>query len=263
MVTKLQLIGGGRMGQALAGGLIDAGWADAGELAVAEIDVAQREHLAHLYPAVLIIDRPMPGVDAVLAVKPHLVEEVCRSLTDPRRIISIAAGVTIAAIEAALPAGAVVIRVMPNTPALVRAGAAGLAGGAHASADDIAWATAILGAVGEAVVVTESQLDAVTGLSGSGPAYVFLLAEAMTDAGVAAGLDRGVAARLATQTIYGAGKMMVETGTSPTELRAQVTTPAGTTAAGLAAFEDHGFRAAVGAAVRAATDRSIELGRAG
>jgi len=115
--------------------------------------------------------------------------------------------------------------------------------------------------VGRTVVVSESQLDAVTGMSGSGPAYLFLVAEAMTDAGVRKGLPRPVAAELAINTIYGAGKMMVETGTSPVDLRAAVTTPAGTTAAGLAALEDHGLRAAISAAVGAATERSIEIGQ--
>ncbi|MCL4140623.1 UNVERIFIED_CONTAM: hypothetical protein GTU68_014269 [Idotea baltica] len=164
--------------------------------------------------------------------------------------------------EAALPSATPVMRSMPNTPALVGAGAAGLAGGSSASADDIEWASDILSSVGVAVEVSESMLDAVTGLSGSGPAYLFLVAEAMTDAGVAIGLTRDVAARLARQTIYGAGKMMVETGTEPAELRAGVTTPAGTTAAGLAALEDRGLRAAMAAAIKAAAQRSIELGKA-
>ena len=176
-------------------------------------------------------------------------------------MLSVAAGITIAAMETALPPGTAVIRAMPNTPALVGAGAAGLAPGSAASDDDVAWAAGILGSVGVAEVVGEPLLDAVTGLSGSGPAYVFLLAEAMTDAGVAMGLTRAVAGRLATQTIAGAGRMLVGDGADPVDLRAGVTTPAGTTAAGLGALEDGGLRATVAAAVRAATERSVELGR--
>ncbi|MGH1487824.1 MAG: pyrroline-5-carboxylate reductase [Acidimicrobiales bacterium] len=261
-MTKLQMIGGGKMGQALLQGLIDAQWATPEELAVVEVLTDQRDRLAGQFPGLTVIDRPLTAVDAVLAVKPHFVAEVCGALREPTRVLSIAAGVTIATMEAALPNATPVMRSMPNTPALVGAGAAGLAGGSTASADDIEWASGILSSVGVAVEVNESMLDAVTGLSGSGPAYLFLVAEAMTDAGVAIGLTRDVSARLARQTIYGAGKMMVETGTEPAELRAGVTTPAGTTAAGLAALEDRGLRAAMAAAVKAAAQRSIELGKA-
>ncbi len=261
-MTKLQVIGGGKMGQALVGGLIDSGWAGAEELAVVEVVADQRDRLRKGFPGVAVLERPEAGVDSVLAVKPNLVAAVCRSLERPGRVLSIAAGITIEAIEGALPAGTSVIRAMPNTPALVGAGAAALAGGATASAGDVSWASAILESVGGAVVVAEPLLDAVTGLSGSGPAYVFLVAEALTDAGVAMGLTRDVAALLATRTIYGAGKMMVESGDEPVALRAGVTTPAGTTAAGLAALEEHGLRAALAAAVRAATLRSAELGAA-
>ncbi len=261
-MTKLQVIGGGKMGQALVGGLIDSGWAGAEELAVVEVVADQRDRLRKGFPGVAVLERPEAGVDSVLAVKPNLVAAVCRSLERPGRVLSIAAGITIEAIEGALPAGTSVIRAMPNTPALVGAGAAALAGGTTASAGDVSWASAILESVGGAVVVAEPLLDAVTGLSGSGPAYVFLVAEALTDAGVAMGLTRDVAALLATRTIYGAGKMMVESGDEPVALRAGVTTPAGTTAAGLAALEEHGLRAALAAAVRAATLRSAELGAA-
>lgn len=259
--TRLQMIGGGKMGQALLQGMISAGWAEPEQLAVVEVQADQRDRLASEFPGVLVIDRPLQGVDSVLAVKPYLVQEVCAALTDPGRVLSIAAGITVATMEAVLPAGTAVIRAMPNTPALVGAGAAALCGGRTAADADVAWASAILGSAGQVVVVAEPLLDAVTGLSGSGPAYLFLAAEAMTDAGVSMGLTRDVAALLATQTIYGAGKMMIETEQDPVALRAGVTTPAGTTAAGLAVLEDHGFRAAIAAAVRAATERSLELGK--
>ena len=260
-MTVLQMIGGGRMGQALIGGLIEADWAPVGELAVVEVVPEQRDRLAAAFDGLTVIDRPMPGVDAVLAVKPPSVADVCRALVEPTRVLSIAAGITIETMEAALPAGVPVVRAMPNTPALVGAGAAGLAPGSSASDGDLAWASGILAAVGESVTVAESLLDAVTGVSGSGPAYVFLLAEALTDAGVSVGLTRDVAATLARHTIYGAGKLMVETGTDPVELRAGVTTPAGTTAAGLDRLEAGGLRATVARAVQAAAERSAELGR--
>jgi pyrroline-5-carboxylate reductase len=149
---------------------------------------------------------------------------------------------------------------MPNTPALVGAGAAAVAGGTHATDDDLAWAEAVLGAVGTVVRVPEAQLDAVTGLSGSGPAYVFLVAEALIDAGVLVGLPRPASRELAVQTLLGAARLLAETGEGPEALRAQVTSPGGTTAAGLRALESGGVRAALIDAVVAATERSRELG---
>ncbi len=256
------MIGGGKMGQALLQGLAASGWAPPEQLAVVEVVAEQRQRLVETFPGLLVVDRPLAGVDSVLAVKPHFVADVCASLTSAGRVLSIAAGVTLATMEAALPDGTAVVRAMPNTPALVGAGAAALCGGSSAIEADIDWATGILGSAGEVVQVTEVQLDAVTGLSGSGPAYVCLMAEAMIDAGVAVGLSRDVASKLAIQTIYGAGKMMAETGEEPSALRAAVTTPAGTTAAGLAALEEHGLRAALAAAVRSAAERSVELGKA-
>ncbi len=249
------------MGQALLQGLIDAGWADPADLAVVEVVADQRAALTAAHPGVRVLDEPLAGRDTLVAVKPNLVVDVCATLDRPGRVLSVAAGITIASMEAALPAGTPVIRAMPNTPALVGAGAAGLAAGSSAGHDDVAWASGILGSVGVAEVVAEPLLDAVTGLSGSGPAYVFLLAEALTDAGVAMGLTRAVAGRLATQTIAGAGRMLVADGADPVDLRAGVTTPAGTTAAGLGALEHGGLRATVASAVRAATERSIEMGR--
>ncbi len=259
-MVKLQVIGAGRMGQALIGGLLGAGWAEADEIVFVEPNVATEAHVIETY-GVQSLDAPAAGVDTLVAVKPQYVVPVCENLERPTRILSIAAGITIEAIETAMIAEAPVIRVMPNTPALVGAAAAGVAGGTHAGDDDVAWAVGILDAVGDAVVVPEHLLDAVTGLCGSGPAYVFLMAEALTDAGVAMGLTRADADALARQTIYGAGKLMVESDSSPVDLRAGVTTPAGTTAAGLGALEEAGFRVAMAKAVRAATERSIELGK--
>ncbi len=258
--TTLQMIGGGKMGQALIGGLLSAGWAEPSELAVVEVLAEQRTRLSAAFPGVQVIDAPLSAVDAVVAVKPHLVTEVCSGIDSPTRLISIAAGITIAAIEATVPPSTPVVRVMPNTPSLVGAGASAVAGGSAAADHDIAWAVEILEAVGEAVVVSEPLLDAVTGLSGSGPAYVFLIAEALIDAGVSAGLPADLASTLASQTLYGAAKLLVESESGPSELRAGVTTPAGTTAAGLRVLEQQAVRGAFIDAVQAATDRSRELG---
>jgi len=175
-------------------------------------------------------------------------------------VLSIAAGVTIAAIEGALP-GRPVVRAMPNTGALVGQGAAAIAAGAHASAPDLDLAERVLGAVGLVVRVKESQLDAVTGLSGSGPAYVFLVAEAMIEAGVLVGLTRDTSAALVRQTLVGAAALLGDGSDAPEALRAAVTSPGGTTAAGLRVLEAHGVRAAFLEAVEAATARSEQLGR--
>jgi pyrroline-5-carboxylate reductase len=262
-VTRLQIIGGGRMGGALVAGLLDAAWAPAPELAVVEVEPAARDALARRHPGLVVADQPLAGVDAVVAVKPHLVGDVCRRVGagGPTRVLSVAAGVTVATMEAVLPAGTRVLRAMPNTPALVRAGVSALAAGSSADDDDLAWGEAVLRAVGEVVVVPEALLDAVTGLSGSGPAYVFLVIEALVDAGVSAGLPRPTAELLAGHTVLGAARLAVDSDQGPAELRAGVTTPAGTTAAGVRVLEQRAVRAALIDAVAAATERSRELGR--
>lgn len=259
-VTKLQMIGGGKMGQALLGGMIDAGWLTASDAAVVDVSADLRAQLPSLLPGVTVLDVPLDGVPSVLAVKPHFLIDVASSLVDPGLVVSIAAGITIKAMEAVLPPGTKVLRVMPNTPALVGVGAAAIAAGTHATEADLVWAMSMFDSVGVAVTVTEAQLDAVTGLSGSGPAYVFLLAEAMADAGVAAGLPRPIAEQLAHQTIRGAGTMLTDTDASATDLRIGVTTPAGTTAAGLRVLEERAVRSAVIDAVAAAANRARELG---
>ena len=258
---RIQMVGGGQMGLALAKGMIDANWAAAEEIRIVEIDPTRAEQLAALAPGAEIADVPAEGVDTVLAVKPHLVLTAASSLSAPRRVMSVAAGITTAAIEAVVPDGTPVLRVMPNTPALLGHGASGLAPGAHAGDDDLAWAQGLLASVGSVAVVTEAQLDAVTGLSGSGPAYYFLIAEAMVDAGVAAGLTRATAKLLAHQTMAGAAAMLMEGDKPASELRGDVTTPKGTTAAGLRVLEQRGVRGALIDAVAAAADRSAELGR--
>src|SRR5207302_3233335 len=176
------------------------------------------------------------------------------------RVLSIAAGVPLASLERWLGDGTPVVRAMPNTPALVGAGAAAIAPGTWAGEDDLTWAEGILGAVGVVQRVSEPLLDAVTGLSGSGPAYVFLVAEALIEAGVLSGLPRPTSVALVTQTLLGSARLLAETGDSADVLRAAVTSPGGTTAAGLRALEDRAVRAAFLDAVIAATERSKQLG---
>jgi pyrroline-5-carboxylate reductase len=256
---ELVIVGGGRMGEALLGGLLAAKWAEPGELAVVEPVAARRDDLGARYPGVTVTAEPVAAAGAVLAVKPADVTAACATLT-AGRVLSIAAGVPLATMEAALPAGTSVVRAMPNTPAVVGAGAAAIAGGSAASEDDLAWAEGILGAVGEVVRVPEKLLDAVTGLSGSGPAYVFLVAEALIDAGVLVGLPRDISTKLAVQTLLGSARLLAESGDTPEALRAAVTSPGGTTAAGLRALESAGVRSAIMDAVAAATQRSMQLG---
>jgi pyrroline-5-carboxylate reductase len=256
---ELVIVGGGRMGEALLGGLVAAKWAEPEELAVVEPVAARRDDLRARFPGVTVTAEPVAAAGAVVAVKPAEVAAVCATLT-AGRVLSIAAGVPLATIEAALPAGTAAVRAMPNTPAVVGAGAAAIAGGRAASDDDLAWAEGILGAVGEVVRVPEKLLDAVTGLSGSGPAYVFLVAEALIDAGVLVGLPRDVSTKLAVQTLLGSARLLAESGDTPEALRAAVTSPGGTTAAGLRALESAGVRSAIMDAVAAATQRSMQLG---
>ena len=264
VALRLQFIGCGKMGEALLAGLVASGWADFAEFAVAERLPARREELSELYPEVLVGEQPQPLADAVLAVKPNDVPAALAAMKSQgvSRVLSVAAGVTLSTLEAGLENGSRVLRSMPNTPALLGLGAAALAPGSSASAEDVSWGVEILSSVGVACVVEESQLDAVTGLSGSGPAYVFLLAEALIAAGIAADLPPEVADVLVRQTVRGAGEMLAALNAPPAELRADVTSPGGTTAAGIAALEEEGFRAAVERAVRIAARRSAELGRA-
>jgi pyrroline-5-carboxylate reductase len=259
--SRLAIVGGGNMGAALLGGLLAAEWATAAELAVVEVSAPRRAQLVEQFPGVIVLAEVGPCEAALVAVKPGDVEAATAAAVaaGATRILSIAAGVSIARLEAAAGAAAVV-RSMPNTPALVGQGAAAIAGGSRATEDDLAWAEAILGAVGTVVRVPEYQLDAVTGLAGSGPAYVFMMAEALIDAGVLAGLARPTAEALVVQLLVGSAALLADRG-DPAQLRAMVTSPGGTTAAGLRKLEEHGLRAAMLDAVTAATERSRELGR--
>ncbi len=263
MTLTLAVVGGGHMGAALVSGLVRNGWTG---IVVVEQLAEQRARLEARFPSGAVrVAAEVPPVEAgVVAVKPHDVEAACRALAagGAGRILSVAAGVTAAELRAWAGEGPAVLRAMPNTPALLGAGASGLAAGPGATQADLDWGCRVLGAVGSVEVVEERHLDAVTGLSGSGPAYVFLAAEALVDAGVSNGLPRPVALRLAVQTILGAGRMLAEVGDPPEVLRAGVTSPAGTTAAGLRVLEARAFRSALIEAVTAAAARSAELGGA-
>lgn len=258
---RLAVVGGGNMGAALVGGLLGAGWAPA-DIAVVEVLPGRREQLAGMFPGVTITDTIPACRGALIAVKPHDVEAACAAAAaaGATQLLSIAAGISIAALQEAAGPGVAVVRSMPNTPALVGKGAAGVCGGATATDADLAWAQEILGSVGIVVRVPEVQLDAVTGLAGSGPAYLFLVAEALTEAGVLAGLSRPNSEALVTQLFVGSATLLAQEG-NPAQLRANVTSPGGTTAAGLRQLEEHGVRSAMLEAVMAATERARELGR--
>jgi pyrroline-5-carboxylate reductase len=223
----------------------------------------RREQLAADHPGLRVVEAPERANEAVLAVKPADIDSAAAAVAQAgaKRLLSVAAGVRTQAIEAVTGPGLAVVRAMPNTPALIGAGAAAISPGSEASEDDLAWAERVLGAVGVVVRVPESALDAVTGLSGSGPAYVFLIAEAMIEAGVLAGLPRDVAETLTAQTLLGSARLLAEDDAGPAALRTAVTSPGGTTAAGLRELERRGVRAAFLDAVMAATERSRELGR--
>lgn len=259
---ELQLLGGGRMGEALLGGLLDGGALAAEQVAVVEIDSSRRAQLSQRFPGVTVSSEPAACRGLIVATKPAdaaaAVAAACA--VGAQRVLSIAAGVTTAALQQAAGAAVPVVRAMPNTPALVGQGAAAIAAGEHAGADDMDWAEQVLRAVGLVVRVPEASLDAVTGLSGSGPAYVFLVAEALIDAGVNAGLPRATAEALVRQTLLGSATLLAESDEGPEALRAAVTSPGGTTAAGLRVLEERALRAALIDAVAAATARSVELG---
>jgi pyrroline-5-carboxylate reductase len=263
MIDALQVVGGGKMGTALVAGLIDSQAMAATSVTIVEPYEARRIELANELPDVELTETPLRDHDTVIAVKPDHVVEVCAQLSSlgVRRVLSIAAGVTIATLEGASLPIAAVVRAMPNTPALVSEGMAAIAAGTHATDSDMAWADNILGAVGRVVTVSEPELDAVTGVSGSGPAYLFAFAEALVAAAVDQGLSADTATLLVDQTLLGAATLLCKSDSSATTLRENVTSPNGTTAAGLAVFSDAGLDAMVTSVVAAATARSRELGR--
>ena len=246
-------------------GLLSAGWAPEDlTLAVRRKDRAEELTVKTGCRATLdLVDAVTGSEVVVVAVKPRdvpaVLEDLAGNVRSGQVLISLAAGVTTQTYEEAL--GAVsVVRAMPNTPALVREGVTGIAAGAHTVANDVDVATSVLGAVGSVRLMEEALLDAVTAVSGTGPAYVFLLAEALTEAAMREGLPRDVAENFVHQTIRGAGHLLTDTPKSPARLRYEVTSPGGTTAAAMHVLEEKGFRAVVEDAVRAAAVRARELG---
>jgi pyrroline-5-carboxylate reductase len=264
---KVVFLGSGNMAEALVKGLLASGTAAEDEILCAEPRAERREELRKRYGVYVTGDNVAAaerGDIVVLSVKPQtmdvLLEEIAPAIDHRKLVISIAAGVPIAAIAGKLGAGVRIVRTMPNTPALVGAGATAISRGAHATDADLTQALALFEAVGTTVVVDEPLLDAVTGLSGSGPAFVFLAIEALADGGVKVGLARPIAMVLAAQTVMGAAKLVLESGEHPGRLKDQVTSPGGTAIAGVHALEQGGFRSALISAVETATRRSKELG---
>lgn len=269
MTTKIGFIGGGQMGEALIRGIIQSGLHSAGDILVAEPDSARRAYLQETYH-IESFDSGTPiwnSCDTViLAVKPQVMGSLLAAakelITTRHLLISIAAGLPISFYEGHLPdLQCKIIRVMPNTPALVLESASALSGNQHVTPKEMGLAKALFDAVGKAVILEEHYLDAVTGLSGSGPAYVFTFIEGMIDAGVKTGLARPVAETLVLQTVLGSVKLMQESGKHPAVLRAMVTSPGGTTIAGQHVMEKAGFRGIIMDAIEAATNRSAELGK--
>lgn len=267
--VALVVVGGGRMGGALVRGLLAGDEWPVESLAVVEPDASRRAELEAAHPGLGVagtLDALPSGPDAgaILAVKPDVAELACRTLgaAGVTRVLSVVAGLATARLEACLPAEAAVVRAMPNVAALAGAGVSAMSGGSHVRAADLDWAERVLGAVGTVVRVLERHLDAVTALSGSGPAYLFLVVEALVEGGVAAGLSRDLAATLAAETLRGAAALLAEPGARPEELRAAVTSPGGTTAAGLRALEARAVRSAFIEAVLSAAERSRALGHA-
>ena len=266
MTGGLAIIGGGKIGEALLSGLIRRSGREGLVICERSPERAAQLQERHGVPAVDLAEGAARARTLLIAVKPQDIGTLLAGLAghvDPGRhlVVSVAAGVPTATIEAAQPAGTPGVRVMPNTPALVDEGMSVLAAGAHAGESHLDEAEALLASVGRVRRVPEGQLDAVTALSGSGPAYFFYLVEAMIDAGILLGLPRALAADLIVQTALGAAVMLRDSGEHPVQLREAVTSPGGTTIAAIRELERHGVRAALIAAIEAAHDRSVELGR--
>ncbi len=268
MAYELIIVGGGKMGAALAEGLLRAERVAPSGLLIVENAREQREALAARLAGVTIVaglelEHVGPHSGVILCVKPDHAEAAARvaGACGATRLLSVVAGLATARIEAVMPGPVAVVRAMPNTPVLVGRGASAIAGGAHVTSADLEWAEGVLGAVGSVVRVTERNLDAVTGLSGPMPAYLYLVVEALIEAGVHQGLSREVSRQLVVDSFAGSAELLARSGESPEELRAQVTSPGGTTAAGLRVLESRAVRAPFLDAVAAAAERSRQLGR--
>jgi pyrroline-5-carboxylate reductase len=264
MTTQTAILGAGVMGETLLSGLLRSG-RPVDELLVGEKRPERARELEERYGVSVVsnLDATRKADTLALVVKPQdmggLLDEIAPEIRPGQLIVSLAAGITTAFIEARVPTGVAVVRVMPNTPALVDEGMSAIAAGSHCDDEHLAIAEELLGSTGRVLRIPEKHMDAVTAISGSGPAYVFFVVESMIEAGVHLGLPRATATELVVQTVVGSGKMLRETGSHPVVLREQVTSPAGTTAAALRELEVHGVRAAFLAAMEAARDRSRDL----
>ncbi len=263
----LGFLGAGNMAGALIKGLLHAKVSPPTKIVVSDVKGARLDEMGKTHGIRTTLDNHLLVRECdvlVIAVKPQVVDKVLAEIgaevKPGQLVISVAAGVPIAAIEARLPVGSKVVRAMPNTPATALAGATAISGGEHANAADMAVARALFEAVGRVVILDESLLDAVTGLSGSGPAYVMLIIEALADGGVKVGLHRDVALLLAAQTVYGSAKLLLDTGEHPGRLKDMVTSPGGTAIVGLHTLESGALRKTLIDAVEAATNRSATLG---
>lgn len=266
-MTTIAVLGAGKIGEALLSGLLSAGH-DPAELTFTERYPERERELTERYG---ITPSDVPGAAKraeilVVAVKPQdidaLLDELAPALRGDSLVVSLCAGLPTTLFERRLPEGTAVVRVMPNTPLLVGEAMSAISAGAHAGAEQLAQVEQVLASVGKVVRVPESQQDAVTALSGSGPAYFFYLVEAMIDAGILLGIPRAVAAELIIQSAVGSAKMLAAADEHPVLLREAVTSPAGTTISGIRELETHGVRAALIAAIEAARDRSVQLGKA-
>lgn len=263
-MTKVAVIGAGVMGETVFSGLLRAGWAPE-DIIVTTRRPERQLQLAERY-GVRTGDNVTAAAGAqivLIAVKPQdltaVLDEIAPAVTADTVVASLAAGVATDVIERHLPAGTPVVRVMPNTPAQVDEGIAAVSGGRYADPDQVEQVAKLLAATGQATIVPEKYLDAVTAISGGGPAYLFFVVESMIEAGVHLGLPRQTATELVVQTVYGSAKLLKETGDHPTVLRERVTSPGGTTAAAIRVLEDHKVRAAFLGALEAARDRGRAL----
>jgi len=264
---RVGFIGGGNIGEALIRGLIRTGLIPPEHLVVSDVRPARLEELRRLHGVTALADNAalLRGVDiAILAVKPQIIRAVLEEIapaTPGKLLISVAAGVPTTEIRRHVPPGTRLIRVMPNTPALVLAGVTAIARADGLRDGDLDAAREIFEAVGHVVILEEDMMDAVTGLSGSGPAFIAVVVEALADGGVKVGLDRQTAMTLATHTVLGAAKLLIETGIHPGQLKDMVSSPGGTTIAGIHTLEAGGLRRTLIDAVERATQRSRELGK--
>ncbi len=263
-MPQVAIIGAGVMGETLLSGLIRAG-RRVDDLLVGEKRPERARELEERYGVSVVgnVEAAQKADTLALVVKPQdmgdLLTEIAPAVRPGQLVVSLAAGITTAFLEAHLPEGVAVVRVMPNTPALVDEGMAAISRGSHCDEQHLLEAESLMDSIGKVIRVPEKQQDAVTAVSGSGPAYIFFVVEAMIEAGVHLGLPRATAAELVVQTVVGSAKLLRETGEHPTVLREQVTSPAGTTAAAMRELEDHKVRAAFLAALEAARDRSRAL----